>query len=188
MEEIWKDIYGYEGYYQVSSLGRIKSLKRIVYGVGHGYNRMKEETIKKFGIHNKGYYQVQLCKERCKRTFKVHRLVATAFCENKNNYEQVDHIDGNKLNNRVDNLEWVTNKENHNRKMKMGLNINLTGEKHGMNKYSKETVIQLYKKYLDGMKQTEIAEIFNVNKSTVNAICSKRLWVKVTDEIDTKRI
>ena len=94
MEE-WRDVKGYEGFYQVSDLGNLKSNK--------GY--------KKASINQDGYYQTTLYKNGVKRNVLVHRLVAEAFLPNPYNKPTVNHIDGNKLNNKLDNLEWATNKE-----------------------------------------------------------------------------
>lgn len=111
--EIWKDIEGYEGLYQVSNLGRVKSL---------GNNKTRKEKILK-GIKERGdYLKVILCKEGNRKHFKVHRLVASAFIPNYNNLPQVNHKDEDKNNNRVDNLEWCDCKYNinygsHNKRM-----------------------------------------------------------------------
>ena len=99
--EEWKDIKGYEGKYQVSSFGRVKSLN---------YHRSGKEQIMKQQPNHKGYLTVHFVDKR----FQVHRLVATAFLENPNNYPQVNHKDENKQNNRAENLEWCTNKYNCN--------------------------------------------------------------------------
>ena len=105
MKEIWKDIKGYEGLYQVSNLGRVKSLSRK--------NHPKEE-FRNLITNSKGYLIVNLLKNNKGKTNKVHRLVAEAFIPNPNNYPQVNHKDENKTNNHVDNLEWCTNKYNSN--------------------------------------------------------------------------
>lgn len=97
--EKYRDIEGYEGRYQVTSWGRV-------------YNVERERFIR-YQLTEKGYARVDLIDENGKRThYKVHRLVAKAFIKNPDHKPQVNHIDGNKLNNSVTNLEWVTNKEN----------------------------------------------------------------------------
>ena len=102
--EIWKDIPGYEGVYQVSNLGNVKSLPRMV-------------------SNGKGYLCIELKDKNGKYHFcGVHRLVAVAFIENPDNKPQINHIDGNKKNNIVENLEWCTNGENQVHAYKMGLN------------------------------------------------------------------
>lgn len=104
MTELWKDIDGYEGLYQVSNLGNVRSLK---------WRRTK--TIKNLCLkrHNKGYLQVGLTKDNVSKMYLVHRLVAQAFMENPNNYECINHKDENKQNNIVENLEWCTKAYNN---------------------------------------------------------------------------
>lgn len=109
-EEIWKDIPGYEGYYQVSNLGRVKSLPR---GKQWPY-RQTHNNIRKIKKTNRGYFSVNLCTNNEAKWFMVHRLVAMAFIPNPNNLPCVNHKDENKTNNRVENLEWCTYKYNAN--------------------------------------------------------------------------
>lgn len=104
MEE-WKDIIGYEGKYQVSNLGRIKSLN---------YNNTGEEGILDGDTNKRGYKVVNLSKNGKGRTFLLHRLVAIAFIPNPNNLPEVNHINEDKNNNCVDNLEWCTSEYNAN--------------------------------------------------------------------------
>lgn len=103
MEEIWKDIKGYEGYYQISTEGRVKSLVRK--------GRLRE-CILRLILSNNTYFNVNLLRDRRKKSVLVHRLVAEAFILNLENKSCVHHIDENKLNNKVENLEWCTHKEN----------------------------------------------------------------------------
>lgn len=108
--EIWKDIKGYEGLYQVSNLGRIKSLGRTQRCQGNKQEYRKERIMKQ---HLRGgYYQVSLCKNSKHKHFGVHRLVALVFLDNPEAKEEVNHKNGIKTDNRVDNLEWVTRSEN----------------------------------------------------------------------------
>lgn len=109
-KEIWKDIKGYEGLYQVSNLGRVKSLERKM------RCRKCKKIIKTATITNKGYYRLSLCKNGKTKFYHIHRLVAQAFIPNPDNKPTVDHIDRNKLNNNVSNLRWATyNEQNKNR-------------------------------------------------------------------------
>lgn len=98
MEEVWKDIKGYEGLYQVSNMGRIRNSKGCI---------MKQ------AINEKGYMRIRLCKDGKKSHLRIHRLVADAFIPNPDNKEEVNHISCMKSDNRVSNLEWVSSEENH---------------------------------------------------------------------------
>ena len=111
--EVWKDVVGYEGLYQVSNLGRVKS-------IGHKNNH-KDEIILKQSSNYIGYKVVTLCKDKVQKEVRVHRLVAIAFIENPQNKPYVNHIDGIKDNNHVSNLEWTTQKENMHHASKSGL-------------------------------------------------------------------
>lgn len=104
-KEIWKDIQGYEGLYQVSNLGMIRSTRGLRNQVGNGY----------------GYLCVDLWKHNKRKRFYVHRLVANAFLKNEHNYPTVNHKDGNKSNNCVSNLEWCTYSYNNVHALKNGL-------------------------------------------------------------------
>lgn len=108
--EIWKDVIGYEGLYQVSNLGRIKSLRRTITKSNGKSMCVAERILKSF--FNRGYEYVTLSKEAKQPNLKVHRLVAEAFLPNDNNLPDVNHIDENKANNRVENLEWCTKEYN----------------------------------------------------------------------------
>jgi hypothetical protein len=118
MNEVWKDIPGYEGLYQVSNLGRVKSLERFKDNNG-GLVRVPEKIMT--GGKRHGYILMFLSKEGSRKTFAAHRLVAQVFIPNPENKPSVNHINGNKQDNRVCNLEWNTYKENTNHAIKTGL-------------------------------------------------------------------
>ena len=99
MQEIWKDIKGYEGFYQVSNMGRVKNIKG---------------KIRKSRIIKSGYVIIDLNKNCHKKTYYVHRLVAETFIPNTENKPEVDHINTDKTDNRVENLRWATRKDNQN--------------------------------------------------------------------------
>lgn len=131
-EEIWKDIPGYEGLYQASSLGRIRSLRgrvvKIMKQVDHGRGPRK-------------YKQIQLSIDKQDITVGVHRLVGLTFVPNPENKPEIDHIDGNPSNNRADNLRWVTRIENANNPISIERRHAYKGEKHHFygKKQSEET-------------------------------------------------
>lgn len=111
MEEIWKPIKGFENNYEISNYGRVKSLSRDVYFENILLKRTKE-IIMKHNIINTGYPVIGLRLENVRTQHLVHRLVAIHFINNPNGYNCVNHIDLNKKNNKVNNLEWVTSSEN----------------------------------------------------------------------------
>lgn len=106
-KEIWRDIVGYEGKYQVSNCGRVRSVKRTVWD-NRGYYKTVPEKILKVGITSRGYAEVQLWKDGIKKYYLVHRLVGQAFLPNPEKLPQVNHKDENKQNNNVDNLEFCS--------------------------------------------------------------------------------
>lgn len=130
MEE-WKDIVGFEGVYQVSNEGRVRSL----YG-----NHKAREKILRLYTNKSNYWRVHLCSFGKDKRFLVSRLVAQAFIPNPDNLPQVNHIDGNKNNNTIGNLEWITMSNNLKHAFKLGLQDN-RGEKA-----PHSTVYKIYKK------------------------------------------
>ena len=114
--EDWRDIPGYDGYYEVSNHGAVRSVTRTVsngYGPENSVRTIKGRILKQ-GHYTNGYCFVVLCKHRIKKTFSVHRLVAQSFCPNPNNFTEVNHKDEDKNNNTAVNLEWCNRKYNAN--------------------------------------------------------------------------
>ena len=143
-KEIWKDVVGYENLYQVSNLGRIKSKERLV-NQRYGKRIVKEKILSPF-ISNSGYYAIVLHKTRPIFKLKyIHRLVANAFLPNKNNLEQVNHKDGNKLNNNISNLEWCSRSDNMKHAIKIGLfSQDIVNERiKQMNKIVRKPILQI---------------------------------------------
>ena len=141
IKEIWKDIEGYENLYQVSNLGRVKSLN---------YKRTGKEKILKQSKDSKGYFVLNLRINGITKLFKVHYLVAKTFIPNPENKLEIDHINTIRTDNRVENLKWVTRKENcnneltkqHNSDSKKNNNNGIPGRKGEDNPYSK-IIVQL---------------------------------------------
>lgn len=157
--EQWKDIKGYEGLYQVSSLGRVK---RILFK-----NKMvekKEDKVLKPFQSKKGYLQVTLCKNNKTKLFNIHRLVAEAFIDNPDNLPQVNHRDENKENNKINNLEFCTSKYNHN----YGTGIKRQSEqlKKKVNQYD---LNGNFIKCWDGMVDAQ--NELGINRNNINSCC-----------------
>ncbi len=112
VNEIWKDIEEYEGLYQVSNIGRVKSLYRIVEG-GRSKNQVVPERILSTPVNSRGYPIVMLRNRGKKKSINVHRLVAMTFIPNPNRLPQVNHRDEDKCNNHVSNLEWCNSQYNN---------------------------------------------------------------------------
>jgi hypothetical protein len=120
-KQIWCDLKDFNGLYQVSNLGKVRSLNRRVYHSGNHTTHFHKGRILSSRINNSGYLSVRLSKEGSVVTRFVHRLIAEAFVPNFQDKPCVNHKDGNKLNNEIDNLEWVTHKENMQHAYRTGL-------------------------------------------------------------------
>jgi hypothetical protein len=159
MEEIWKDIKNYEGLYQVSSFGNIKNIRTA--------------RILRLGLSSNGYYTVTLCNKSINKTFYVHRLIAETFLPNSLNKSTINHIDGNKINNDLSNLEWATQAENNRHAFKTGLSN--VGEEHGSAKLTERDAKRIKYEY-PHLTQTEIAKIYGVSHDTVSLIRLGKRW------------
>ena len=172
--ENWKDIKGYEGFYQVSDCGRIKSLERDVYHPRGNVIRHMEEKILVQRIGKVGYAYVSLCLNGKVKNEYVHRLVATAFIENPENKPQVNHIDEVKTNNAVSNLEWCDSKYNINYGTRTTRAIkNCRSFKLGDNPRAKPVFCEELNKTFDCAKRAE--EELGIWKSAICRVCKGEL-------------
>lgn len=158
-KEIWKDIPNYEGLYQISNLGNVKSLK------------FGKERILKPRYEGGGYVQVGLHKEGGGKNFKVHRLVMLAFVSESDLH--VNHINGIKSDNRLENLEYCTRSENIQHAFKIGLIPK--GQKHGQSKLTRACVERI-KCGHHGITQEGVAEIYGITQQQVSRIRSGKQW------------
>ena len=171
-DEVWKDVEGYEGLYQVSTCGNVKSLPKVRRN-GTGTYIQKERLLKPSNTST-GYKKVELCKDGKRKGFKVHRLVAIAFIPNPDNKPEVNHIDGNKINNNIDNLEWVTSSENSIHAYETGLNPN-------KKELDEKEIIYMYCEL--NMTMQEIAKHFNVPiKSIKRRLEDNEIRIKTLSE------
>jgi hypothetical protein len=163
--EIWKDIQSYEDY-QISNLGRVKSLRRKGVRIA--------KTLILFLNHNK-YLCANLYKNKKSKQIKIHRLVAQAFILNFENKSQINHKDGNKTNNIVENLEWVTPKENM-QHADVVLDVNFRGRNNGQAKLIEEQIYEIRNLLKMKLSQRKIAGRYNVAYSTIGRIFRNENW------------
>lgn len=165
MKEVWKNVIGYEGLYEVSSLGNI-------------YSNISKKILK-INRNKDGYLSIELWNKGKNKRCKIHRLVAIAFICNPLNKREVNHKNGIKSDNRIQNLEWVTKSENEKHAYRTGLKYN-KGEKHSQNILKENDIpfiIDLLRNKV--MYDREIGELFGVTRKTINKIKLGKSWKHV---------
>lgn len=189
--EIWKDVVGFEGYYQVSNLGRIKSLFRMVRTNHAGSLQPVKEKIKKqtlaftvnHGKKRKGYLQVCLSANGINTYCLVHRIVLIAFSKNIPENCEVCHIDGDSHNNRIDNLRWGTHKENMQDAVLSGTSKRMGSKKkcesHWKARFKNNDVLKIRELYHSGMSKSDIESLYGVKRGSLNHILANRQWINI---------
>lgn len=174
-KEIWKDILGYEGQYQISNMGRVKSLGRKVWG-GKTYYFKEGKILKNKIGKNKPYYYVCLYKNNKQKTFMIHTLVALNFIGERPYKNDICHINGDSSDNRLSNLRYDTRTENFN-------DMYRQGKKNPNGKLSIDEVLEIRRVHREEkLMHKEIAEMFNISLSTVNAIVTRYSYWYINDD------
>lgn len=158
----WRAIKGFEGYYEVSDRGNVR--------------RVGSEIFRKLQKTEKGYLKVFLYSPKLAKAFFVHRLVAQAFVPKKRGRTQVNHRDGDKLNNVVSNIEWCSVRENNAHAKKNGLYRPSRGSAHGMSRLSDKDVREIRKKK---ERVKDLAAKFGIHRTTVRRIIIRELWTHI---------
>ena len=175
--EKWKPIKGYEGLYEISDLGRVKSLPKL------SGNCCRKEIILKNNTTKDGYHYVTLAKNNKQRSVRVHRLVAASFIPNPDSKETVNHKDGIKLNNHVHNLEWATRSENVQHSYDVGLKKPMRGATHPRSKLldcEVKFIRENYMKYgRDGLSSISLASIFGVTHRVILMVAKNTSYKNV---------
>lgn len=170
--EIWKDIKGYERFYQISNLSKIRSLDRIIKHPVHGIC-LKKGGIMKQSKMNIGYMLITFCKNGITERFLVHRLVASHFISNPLNKSEVNHINSIRHDNSIENLEWVTHSENCCHAYRVG------SRKSVRRKYSEHDIRTMFKYKTNGKTTTQIANIFNTKPCNISLILNRKSYKNI---------
>jgi len=174
-KEIWKPVKDYENFYQVSNYGQVRSIDRTEV-CKDGVVRFRKGRILRPHQNYVGYLWVSFCTNDIRKKKKIHRLVAQCFISNPEDKPYVNHKDGNKQNNHVDNLEWVTPKENAHHAIENNLTTLLRGEKSPTNKLSSDNVLEIRSLINEGVNVKELAKKYGVHTSTIYRIKHNKSW------------
>ena len=166
MKEIWKDIDGFNGFYQVSNLGEVRS----------------RNGVRSLSFTKDGYVKVRLNCEGKDKTSRVHRLVAEAFIDNPNGYDTVNHIDGDKTNNKVSNLEWTDRSGQMNHAYRLGLKSSIEGTDNSQSKLSEDDVREIRRTYVRQSKEfgtVALAKKYGVTNRVIGLIANGKSYRNV---------
>ena len=171
--ETWRDIEGYEGIYQVSDLGNVRSVDRL-----DAANHKIKGRAMRLSQRRTKYLQLSLSAEGKNKKHMVHRLVAQAFIPNPYSKSDVNHVNGVKDDNRLSNLEWCTHKENVDHAIRTGL-FRPVGESGGNAKLTEDDVQHIRWLAAEGVKQEVLAEEWGVTRSGIRHVVTGRTWSHV---------
>ena len=180
--EIWERCIGFENSYEISTLGNVRSVDRFVEG-RRGLIKGKNITKRK---NKRGYYEIRVGINGKYEDRIVHRLVAKTFIPNLENKPQVNHINGNKLDNRIENLEWNTNSENQKHAYKIGTQPNKKGSNNSNTSLTDDIVINIINIFNLGKKPSIISKELNISLGIIRNIVQGRTWKHLNIPINRK--
>lgn len=178
MQEQWLPVDGFEGIYEVSNLGRLKSCARARKTKGNGVAYLPER-IRIPNVKREGYAFFSLYKEAKYKVMYLHRIVAIAFIENPLNLQQVNHIDGDKLNNCASNLEWLSASDNCRHAIEEKLYVTAKGESAGNAVLTEADVLEIRRLAAAGVMQKDIAKNYSVKRQAITKIVNRQRWKHV---------
>ncbi len=176
MQEIWKDIEGFDGYYQISNLGRVKSLG------GRNGREKGVEHIRQISLTRDGYEKVRLLHNGKDKTLRIHRLVAETFIPNPENKETVNHKDGDKTNNCVSNLEWADRNEQMKHAYALELKRAQKGSKNINAKLTDDEVREIRKNYVWQSKEfgtVALAKKYGITNAAIGKVIRHETYTNV---------
>lgn len=174
MTEIWKPVAGYVGFYEVSSIGRVRSLPRVTLGCRDGSTRMLKGKVISKKVLDSGYVQTTLCREGVCKAYRLHRIVLEAFVGPCPEGQEGCHNDHNRGNNVLKNLRWDT--KSANQKDRIANGTAPRGANNGAAKLTAVSVIGIRRQIEDGKTLKALAAEYGVSLSTVDAVKARRTW------------